>query len=289
VERTDGEKSERVVAIMQQAADAAAEHADRIAAIVQPRVNESATIAQLREELARLRRATRTRPDYDLHCQTCGAPHWLDTSIPSEVWNQIAPDVSLLCLLCIDERMAAAGLSAEAEFYFVGAALRGKLYGPTDLGGGPPLMCEHADPNVCGACLRRWWNQAPPVPAREQELRKEIKGLREANRRLQQQGPALERDKLVKALRKEIETLQGEVRHLKNQLAARPVDLPVISPPFSIEATGVDLKSGRGKATIAKATPHVDKIWKGLEQATGQPCIHGAIFGRCRGLGCRPA
>ena len=74
------------------------------------------------------RNANRTRPDYNLRCQECGAAHNLDTSIPSKIWNVIAPDVSILCTLCIDERMAAKGLTAEAEFYFVGKALKSKLY-----------------------------------------------------------------------------------------------------------------------------------------------------------------
>lgn len=79
--------------------------------------------------LADLRRASRTRPDYALRCDACGAPHWLDTSIPSEVWNRIAPEVGLLCLLCIDERVAALGLTnVPAEFYFVGKGLLSRLY-----------------------------------------------------------------------------------------------------------------------------------------------------------------
>lgn len=79
------------------------------------------------EEIERLRAASRTRPTYDLRCP-CGAPHWLDTSIPSEIWNQIAEPHELLCPLCIDDRLVKAGLTAEAEFYFVGAALTSKLY-----------------------------------------------------------------------------------------------------------------------------------------------------------------
>lgn len=56
--------------------------------------------------IEQLQRASRTRPDYDRRCTACSAPHWLDTSIPSEIWNQIAKDDELLCLLCIDERVA---------------------------------------------------------------------------------------------------------------------------------------------------------------------------------------
>jgi hypothetical protein len=73
-------------------------------------------------------RALRTRPDYDFRCQDCGAPHNLDTSIPSEIWNRIAPDRGALCTLCIDDRLAEAGLTTEAEFYFVGRALKSRLY-----------------------------------------------------------------------------------------------------------------------------------------------------------------
>lgn len=94
---------------------------------------EIGMLAGLLARVGELERATRTRPDYDLRCDACGAPHWLDTSLSSEVWNTIArrgqPDeVGLLCLLCIDERMEAAGLTDEAEFYFVGGALKSKLY-----------------------------------------------------------------------------------------------------------------------------------------------------------------
>lgn len=77
----------------------------------------------------------RTRPDYDLRCDRCNAPHNLDTSIPSDVWNVIVergqhPDdlYTLLCTLCIDDLMAEKGLACEAEFYFVGSALKSKPY-----------------------------------------------------------------------------------------------------------------------------------------------------------------
>lgn len=81
-------------------------------------------------------RAIRTHHDDGLRCQRCDAPHWLDTSIPSEIWNQIVDrregkddDWGLLCLLCIEELAAAKGLLCDVvEFYFVGAALRSRLY-----------------------------------------------------------------------------------------------------------------------------------------------------------------
>lgn len=89
---------------------------------------------EARAALARAQYASRTRPDYDLHCQECGAPHWIDTVLPSETWNQIADPSDLLCMLCIDARLKAAGLHAEAEFYFGGAALVSKMYGQPDYG-----------------------------------------------------------------------------------------------------------------------------------------------------------
>lgn len=90
--------------------------------------NMGDSLARVEAELERLQRASRTRPDYDLRCN-CGAPHWLDTSIPSAIWNEVAEPGDLLCLLCIDQRLAAAGLSTDqAEFYFVGDALRSKPY-----------------------------------------------------------------------------------------------------------------------------------------------------------------
>ncbi len=78
--------------------------------------------------LEQAQRAARTRPDYDLTCDECGAPHWIDTSIPSAIWNQIAEPHAMLCMLCIDERLKVAGLTAEAEFHFCGEALKSKLY-----------------------------------------------------------------------------------------------------------------------------------------------------------------
>lgn len=83
------------------------------------------------EAVKELERRSRTRPDYDLRCDECGAPHWLDCSLPSETWNAISNGASILCVLCIDARLKAAGLNAECEFYFVGDALSGKMYGDT--------------------------------------------------------------------------------------------------------------------------------------------------------------
>lgn len=66
-------------------------------------------------------------PD-DLRCQDCGRHHQLDASIPSEVWNKIAPDASLLCIDCIDARAAKHGVTFEARFYWVGKAGSSYLY-----------------------------------------------------------------------------------------------------------------------------------------------------------------
>lgn len=86
-------------------------------------------LAAERAARERAERAIRTRPDYDLRCQECGAPHWLDTSLPSEIWNRIAKPEDILCLLCIDERLERAGIKTDqAEFYFVGRALQSKVY-----------------------------------------------------------------------------------------------------------------------------------------------------------------
>lgn len=83
----------------------------------------SGDVRWLINEVERLRHATRLRPDYQLRCDGCGAPHWIDTSLPSEIWNQIAETDSQLCVLCIEERLAAKGLQAEALFYFAGKYL----------------------------------------------------------------------------------------------------------------------------------------------------------------------
>lgn len=85
-------------------------------------------------------RSARLRPDYPLECQRCGAPHWIDTVIPSETWNIIVERHSpggdkwgILCMLCIEELLEQHGLEAEAEFYYHGSGrLKSKLYKPGD-------------------------------------------------------------------------------------------------------------------------------------------------------------
>lgn len=69
------------------------------------------------------------RPDYALRCEECGRAHILDTSLPSHIWNQIAKPEDILCTVCIDQRLVAQGMTAEAEFYFAGKGLQSKLYG----------------------------------------------------------------------------------------------------------------------------------------------------------------
>ena len=104
--------------------------AARFAAVRSPYLTrpERDRLVALAGEAIRSRRALRTRPDYNFRCDECGAPHNLDTSIPSDMWNQIMPNGGALCTLCIDDKLAAAGLAAPAEFYFVGAALTCRLY-----------------------------------------------------------------------------------------------------------------------------------------------------------------
>jgi len=68
------------------------------------------------------------RADYKLRCEDCGRSHYLDCSLPSEIWNQIARPENVLCTMCIDARLAAKGLKAECEFYYAGEALTSKLY-----------------------------------------------------------------------------------------------------------------------------------------------------------------
>lgn len=87
-----------------------------------------AALAAERERAEKAENANRTRPDYDLRCGDCGRAHILDTSIPSAIWNKVAADASILCTTCIDDRMAKHGVEGEAEFYFVGKALKSKLY-----------------------------------------------------------------------------------------------------------------------------------------------------------------
>lgn len=86
-------------------------------------------ILALSQRVDELQKACRTRADYNLRCQDCGAAHNVDTSLPSHIWNQIAKPEDVLCTLCIDERLQRAGLTCnEAEFYYVGTALRSKPY-----------------------------------------------------------------------------------------------------------------------------------------------------------------
>lgn len=89
-------------------------------------------LADALERAERAEAANRTRPDYDLRCDDCGRAHILDTSIPSDIWNRVASDVSILCTTCIDARLVKAGLTCEAEFYYVGSALSSKMYQYTE-------------------------------------------------------------------------------------------------------------------------------------------------------------
>jgi hypothetical protein len=68
-------------------------------------------------------------------CQRCDAPHDVDISIPSDVWNQIVERDSpggdkytTLCTLCIDDLLVEKGLTTTARFYFIGKALRSRAY-----------------------------------------------------------------------------------------------------------------------------------------------------------------
>lgn len=76
--------------------------------------------------------ANRPRDDYPVFCSDCGRAHVLDTVLPSGIWNKIASPDDLLCVVCIDTRLKKAGLTAEAEFYYSGDALRSRLYGDAD-------------------------------------------------------------------------------------------------------------------------------------------------------------
>jgi hypothetical protein len=90
------------------------------------RLQAALDAAEKRAEAAE--HANRTRPDYDLRCQDCERDHILDTVIPSAIWNQIADPSDLLCVTCISDRLAAKGLTAEAEFYYTSEALNSRLY-----------------------------------------------------------------------------------------------------------------------------------------------------------------
>ena len=72
--------------------------------------------------------ANRPRDDYPVFCSDCGRAHVLDTVLPSEIWNQIASPNDLLCVVCIDARLKASGLTAEAQLFYSGDALQSALY-----------------------------------------------------------------------------------------------------------------------------------------------------------------
>ena len=94
--------------------------------------NLKARVAALEAENERVKKASRTRADYDLRCGECGAAHNLDTSIPSDLWNQIAAPADILCVLCIDEKLTKKGLQCDvAEFYYVGTSLSSRKYAET--------------------------------------------------------------------------------------------------------------------------------------------------------------
>lgn len=61
-------------------------------------------------------------------CKDCGEHIFLDCSIPSEAWNQIADPADSLCTKCIDKRLTVAGLQAECRFYYVGTSLHSRMY-----------------------------------------------------------------------------------------------------------------------------------------------------------------
>jgi hypothetical protein len=87
-------------------------------------------IPALLSALEAAEKANEPREDYRLFCDECGRAHILDTSIPSEIWNQIADGNSILCAVCIDKRLTAKGLKAEASFYYVGDSLVSRNYAP---------------------------------------------------------------------------------------------------------------------------------------------------------------
>lgn len=106
---------------------------------------------QVAELLKAALKASRTRDDYNLRCEECGAPHWIDTSLPSGIWNRIAPDADVLCMLCIDDRLAAAGMKVEARFYFAGEGLQSELYAD-DLRAQVSDLLSHLDAKATALC-----------------------------------------------------------------------------------------------------------------------------------------
>ena len=118
-------------------------------------------------ELERLHHASRTRADYDLRCEDCGGSHYLDCSIPSDVWNRVCENrdgalpgadgigmkaVTLLCAMCLDDRLVKAGIACDvAEFYFVGKALRSRMYAESS---GDVAKAERERDDLVAECVK---------------------------------------------------------------------------------------------------------------------------------------
>jgi hypothetical protein len=109
-------------------------HRQALANVERERDAALARAEKAEDKVSASERALRTRPDYDLRCDRCGAPHNLDTSVPSDKWNKVMRTAdgdrySVLCTLCIDELFVEAGVECDVvEFYFVGSAISSRLY-----------------------------------------------------------------------------------------------------------------------------------------------------------------
>lgn len=65
----------------------------------------------------------------DFFCSDCGTKEYADCSVDSKIWNYVASPNEMLCPLCLDERLFAAGISGvECRFYFVGKSLSSAPY-----------------------------------------------------------------------------------------------------------------------------------------------------------------
>lgn len=113
-----------------QAKAQAEQEVGRLRGLVDDLENSESQQADLHNEQRQRAEAAerQSHPEIAHRCADCGGPHVVDTSLTPETWKQIAEPYESLCTLCIDKRLVAKGLKAEAKFYYAGEALTGKLY-----------------------------------------------------------------------------------------------------------------------------------------------------------------
>lgn len=65
-------------------------------------------------------------------CQSCGRRDGLDAVVTDDIWERIRDGLNLLCLWCIDQRCAEAGIETTASLHFAGLAITGTTQSAAD-------------------------------------------------------------------------------------------------------------------------------------------------------------